>query len=333
MSARAGTSPTHAVGARPTLGALLPYSGMAVVVLVAVWFATQSPVFLRASNIENIVVQGTVVAVAAFGLTVVLIGGGIQDVVEGGIDLSIGAVIGLTGAVAAVLAATTSQGLAVLAAIGAGLVVGMANATAIGLGIRPLLATLAMMGIVGSVDLIITDNENQPVQGGIFDWLSEGSLLGLHPFIVILLVSALVFGIGVHRTRVGLRLHAVGGNRLAAQLAGLPVRRYVAATYLISGTIAGVAGVLLVSRLHGSTPGSGAILLLDVILASFLSTIFSRKLAPNIPGTLVGALFAAMLTNGFTLTNVPTYWIATVKGVLIIAVVGIAALNQREARS
>ncbi len=309
--------------------ALLPFTGLIAVVVEVVFFSIRTGSFLTGSNLLNILVQGSVVAVAAFGMAVVVIGGG-DDVVTGGIDLSIGATIGLSGTMAALMLRDGRPiGVALLVAVLAGIAVGAINAGAIALGVRPLLATLAMMGIATSLDLLVSSNLQIPVTQGFFVWLRSSRPLGLPAVGLVLIVVFLVTWAVVNYTKTGVRLYATGGNPLAAAVAGVKTGRYVSATYLFSGTCAAIAGILLTARSSGSTPGAGTPLLLDIILAAFISVIFSRRLVVNILGTLAGGLFVAALTNGFTLMNVPTYWVSGVKGALILLVVAVSALRSR----
>lgn len=315
---------------RLNLRVMLPFTGLIAVVVEVVFFSTQAPGFLTSSNLLNILVQGAVVAVGAFGLAVVVIGGG-DDVVTGGIDLSIGATIGLSGTTAAlVLRGGSPVLLALAAALGVAVLVGAINAGAIAVGIRPLLATLAMMGIATSADLLVSNNLQVPVKDAFFVWLRAGRPLGIPAPVVVLVVLFLLTWVVVGFTKTGVRLYATGGNPIAAQVAGIKTRRYVAVTYLFSGFCAGVAGILLTARSSGSTPGAGSPLLLNIILAAFISVIFSRRLVVNILGTFVGGIFVAALTNGFTLINVPTYWVSGVKGALILLVVAVSALRGRK---
>lgn len=308
---------------------LLPFTGLIAVLIEVVFFSTRATGFLTGPNLLNILVQGAVVCVGAFGMAVVIIGGG-DDVVTGGIDLSIGATMGLAGTVAAtVLTNGQSIFLALFLAMMVSLLVGAANAGAISLGIRPLLATLALMGIAGSADLLISNNLQIPVTNGVFVWLRDGKPLGIPASVLVLVVLFLLTWTVVSYTSVGVRLYATGGNPIAARVAGINTRKYVVYTYLFSGFCAAIAGMLLTARSSGSTPGGGSPLLLDIILAAFISVIFSRRLLVNILGTFVGGMFVAALTNGFTLINVPTYWVSGVKGVLILLVVAVSALQNK----
>lgn len=309
---------------------ILPFAGLLALIAVGAYFAVESPLFLRWSNISNIIVQGAVVAIAAYGLTLVLIVGG-GNIVTGGIDVSVGAVTGLSASLIAVcVAAGWPLGLAVLAGLGCAAAIGAINAIGAVIGLSALIVTLATMNIAAGVDTLLTDEAAVRLDHPVIEWIASSEVAGVPVIAAILALVTLLFYLAVHKTRIGLRAHAVGGNRISAHLAGIPIKRYVACAYLACALTAGLAGLLLVARIHGSSPGAGSILLLDIALASFISAIFSRHLVPNIPGTLLGAMFGALLTNGFTLTNVPTYWVTTVKGAVVLLVVGVAALASRQ---
>ncbi|MEU2613172.1 ABC transporter permease [Micromonospora sp. NPDC007271] len=308
---------------------LLPFTGVLAVIVEIFVFAVNAPTFLSAGNLLNVVVQGSVVAVAAFGLTTVVIIGG-DDVIRGGIDLSVGAAASLVGTIVAVGSVHRGIGTALLLGLAAAVAIGLANALSVALGIRPLLATLAVSSIASSVDLLVSNNSQTTLNDPFFVWMRDAKPLGIPvPVFVVAVVFAVIwFVLGF--TKAGVRAYAVGGNPLAARVAGIRVNRYIIVSYVVSGLTAGVAGMLLIARLSSSSPGAGSSILLDVILASLMSLIFSRRLVVNVPGTLVGALFVAALSNGFTLINIPTYWVSGVKGVLILAVVAISALGNTQ---
>lgn len=326
-----GPAPVPAQGRPRRRGAppWLVWVGYAALAAQLVAFSLLSPVFPTASNTVTVLTQGAVLAIAGFGMAVVLITGG-DDVLRGGIDLSTGAVVGLSGVVAAVLtAAGASAVVALPVALLVALVVGAVNAAAVVLGVRPLLATLASGAVASSVTLVLTQNVKVPVSGGVFGWLRDGSVVGLPASVVVLALVFAVTATAVGATRWGVRAYAAGQNPVAAAVAGVPVQRYVATSYLVSALLAGLAGLLLTARLSAGVPGVGDQLLLDVILTASMSVVFSRRLVVTIPGTLVSALFVAALTNGFTLAGVGSQWVGAVKGVLILLVVAVAAVRER----
>ncbi|WP_104181863.1 ABC transporter permease [Arthrobacter sp. B0490] len=307
----------------------LAWAGYGAVVLVVLIFAVSSSAFLTPGNISATLNQAAVFAVAGFGLAVVIITGG-DDVVNGGIDLSVGAVAGLAGTVAAVAAGTGMQppsaiALALLMSVAAGII----NGSAVAIGLRPLLATLAMMGIAGSLNLVISGNVKVPLTGTTFEWLRDGRVAGLPVAVAVMLLAFAVVGLAMTRTTWGIRSYAVGQNPTAARVAGLNPVRYVFVSYIISAALAGVAGILLASRLSSAVPGLGDQILLDIVLVAFMSVVFSRRLVVSLGGTLVAALFVAALTNGFTLLGVASQWVGAAKGVLILVVLAVVAVRGR----
>lgn len=307
----------------------LAWAGYGAVVLVVLLFAVSSSAFLTPGNLSATLNQAAVFAVAGFGLAVVIITGG-DDVVNGGIDLSVGAVAGLAGTVAAVAAQAGMQPLAAIAlALLVSVVAGVVNGGAVAIGLRPLLATLAMMGIAGSLNLVISGNVKVPLTGTTFEWLRDGRIAGLPVAVGVMLVAFAVVGLAMARTKWGIRSYAVGQNPTAARVAGLSPVRYVFVSYVISAGLAGVAGILLASRLSSAVPGLGDQILLDIVLVAFMSVVFSRRLVVSLGGTLVAALFVAALTNGFTLLGVASQWVGAAKGVLILVVLAAVAVRGR----
>jgi ribose transport system permease protein len=315
------------------LDLLLRYGGLLVIVLVFAYFALLSPVFLTVDNMVAVLKQTAVLAVAAFGAATVMIGGG-THIIKGGIDLSVGAQLGLVTAIYALL---LSNGVDPIIAIAVGaaaaLLVGLVNGIAVAvIGIVPLLATLAMQNIVAGTELLITNNLNVPVMSPFIDWLSNGEILFMPVSVVILVVTFLGYSILIERTPLGVQIRATGGNRDAAIQSGIAVRRNTMLTYMLASLAVAIAAIIVVGRVSGSVRGIGPLMLLDILLAAYVSAMFSRRWVINIPGTLVGAIFVGVLTNGFTLVNIQTYWVLAVKGALILIVVAATSLQrQREA--
>ena len=305
---------------------------LAVCLLVLAWFSVAAPAFLSPVNVGLILSQSAVLGILGLGLTLVLITGG-TDVITGGIDLSLAGTLGLS---AAIFALATQAGwpdpAAAAAALAAGLAVGAVNAVAVLLlGIPPLLATLATMNVAAGVELVLTQNATIPAASPLVDWLGGPGPLGvpMTGWALVVLTAVLAAGLGV--SRVGLRAAAIGGHREAAEAAGLPVRRYLAASYAASGLLGGLAGLVSAAFLNGSTPGS-ADTLLPTVATAFLGVVFSRRLVPTVLGTFGAAVFLGALTNGFQLLHASTYWVNGIEGVLILAVVGATSGLSRERR-
>ncbi|WP_158938226.1 ABC transporter permease [Burkholderia sp. S171] len=292
-------------------------------------FAASSPLFFTVGNLANVMQQSAVIGTLAFGLTLVLIGGGANGV-AGGIDLSIAANLGFCTAIYATsLANGIASPTAIALTLSAGTAVGAFNAFAVVvLGMLPLLATLTTMNIVAGLELVITKNSTVSATGP-----TLAALLDNGPFSIPWLSYAFV-GVGLlfvwvgHFTRFGLRLHASGSHPAAVRAAGLRAKVYVAASYVLCGLSGGIAALASTALLSGSAPGAGENLL-AVIAAALLGVVFSRRLVPTVAGTWLSVVFLGLVANGFQLDNVSSYWISGVEGALILFVVSLTALLRR----
>jgi len=306
--------------------------GYLIVLAEIVLFALTAPGFLAPSNLVTMLTQAAVYAIAAFGLTIVVIVGG-DDVTRGGIDLSIGATLGFTGAIVALL---LQQGIPFAAAVGIGLllaaIAGAINGAVIVAGVRPLLVTLATMSALLSLTIVITDNVKVAVSDDALIWLRDGSLFGVPGSVLLLLVIFAVIVVVIGRTRLGVNAYAVGQNPLAAKIAGLSPGRYVFGSYIVAGVLAGIAGIAMTGRLSAALPGIGEQVLIDILLASFMSIAFSRRLVVTVSGTLFSAVFVAVLNNGFVSLGVESQWVGITKGALILVVLAVAAVRERKGR-
>ena len=312
--------------------AILRFGSLLVFAVILAAFALTAPYFLSVGNIGNVLGQSAISGILAIGLTIVLIAGG-SNVVTGGIDLSLAANMGLSAAVYATLIQLGfSDPAATGAALLTGLSIGAVNAAAVVLaGIVPLLATLAVMNIAAGLELVLTQNTVVPASTDFLTAISSSDSFGIPFLAYILLGFAALAGAIIQYTPAGLRLYAVGEFPDAARAAGLPVKRLLAGAFIASGLCGGVAGILSVSYLSGSTTGSGEALL-PVVVIALLGSVFSRRLVPTIPGTLISALFVGFLTNGFQLLNLPSTLVSGVQGLLILIVVSATTLlRKREA--
>lgn len=309
---------------------LLRGGSLAVFLGVLVFFSVTAPFFLTVGNIGNVLGQSAIAGVLAIGLTIVIIAGG-PNVVTGGIDLSLAANMGLSAAVYATLVqAGHGDAVAVLGALGTGLAIGAVNAAATTLaGIVPLLATLAVMNVVAGLELVLTQNTVVPASTEFLSVLSSGGPFGIPMLAYVLIGFTLVVAAIVQYTPLGLRLYAVGEFPDAARAAGLPIKSFLAGSFLASGLCGGIAGILSVSYLSGSTTGAGD-MLLPVVVTALLGSVFSRRLVPTITGTLLSALFVGFLINGFQLLNISSTLVSGVQGLLILLVVSATTLLRRE---
>jgi ribose transport system permease protein len=188
-----------------------------------------------------------------------------------------------------------------------------------------LLATLTTMNLCAGFEMVLTQNTSVPANGALLGFLLDNGPFGVPHLAYALLVVAALFTALIYYTPFGLRLRATGAHREAAQAAGVRTNRYVAASYILSGMAAAFAALASTALFSGSSPGPGDNLLATVA-AALLGVVFSRRLVPTIPGTLPAVLFIGVISNGFQLDNVSSYWVNGVEGVLILFVVASTAL-------
>lgn len=299
---------------------------------LCVYLALASPFFLTAPNILSSLEQTAPIAVIAFGLAIVVIGGG-DDVVAGGIDLSLPASAALATVIISDQLTNQGAGLlqAFLFALIAVLVVGLVNAVLVSVvGLTSILATLATYVAVVGITRVVSENRRIDVDDPAILYIRDEEILGIPVAVWIMLAVFAAVAFLVHRTGYGMHLQATGGNADAARAAGIGTTRIVASTFVLASVIAAIAGVLLVARGSGSSPGIDERLLVDMVLATFIGAAFSPRNVVTILGAMVGATFVALLSNGLILTRVNNSWIDGWKGVLILVVVAAAALQHRE---
>ncbi|RHZ96026.1 ABC transporter permease [Cereibacter sphaeroides] len=325
LSPSSSESPAGASRGKALAAAAIRLGALATFAAIMAYFALTARGFATPFNIVNVIEQSAILGILAFGMSVVIIGGG-SEVQTGGIDLSLAANAGLC---AAVFATATNAGMAapvaIAATLGTGMLVGAVNGFAVvGLGILPLLATLASMNIVAGIELTLTENTVLSTSSPLLSVLSSGRFLGISALAWVLIAASVIVGLVIHRTPVGLRLYAVGGHPEAARAAGLNVGLHVWGTYVFAGLCAGLAAILIVSRLSASTPGTGE-LLLSILAAALLGTVFSRRFVPTVGGTVLSVIFIGFLANGFQLLHLSSYWVSGVQGALILLVVAVTS--------
>lgn len=331
-------SSTRPVGAptRPGLLGLkrfvLRRGPLLVFALLLIYLAANSAAVLTVNNFWSSIVQAAPIAIVACGLAVVVMGGG-DDAISGGIDLSIPGSAAMATVVLSLQLSEPGAPFwpAFLLALLAALVVGAVNALLVGyVGLSPILATLATYVSVVGITRVLSQNRRINVSHETIVAIRDGKLLGVPVTVLLALVVVLLLWFVMHRTAYGARVQAVGGSRDAATSAGIPVRGLLASTYLIAASTAAVAAVLLVARGSGSSPGIDDRLLVDMVLATFIGAAFSARNVVTVPGAMLGAVLVSFMSNGLILNRVPNSWVDGVKGVLILLVVAAAALQNRE---
>jgi ribose transport system permease protein len=280
------------------------------------------PYFLKVRNLLNILVAVSTIGIISVAMTMVI--------VAGGIDLSIGSIVALTGVAVAQLSHHISMPLAVAAALGVGLAVGAFNGAAVTFArINPLIATLGTLSIVRGLAFRFSGGLTQGIQNAGFDFLGRGFLLGIpFPAIVMIVLFALTAWV-MGWTVFGRNLYAVGGNPQASRLAGLPVKPLTLAIYILSGLSAAVAGIFLTSQLGAAAPQAAQGLELSVIAAVILGGTSLAGGKGSIWGTLLGVLIMGTLNNGLTLLNVSSEYQDVARGTVLLLAVALDQLRQR----
>lgn len=294
--------------------------GLAVLIVV---LSVLSPNFLTVANLRNVSVQVAVTALIAFGSTFVI--------VAGGIDLSVGSVIGLSGIVLGWAASNAGwpTALAVLAALVAGLLVGLVNAVLVNLRLPPFIATLAMLSVARGLALVISGGIPLGVPDAVAR-LGSGEFLGVPYPTLLMIVGLLVTAVILRRTYSGRAMYAIGGNTEAARLSGIRVGRQQLVIYALSGLFAAVAGILLAGRLASGQPTAGTGYELDAIAAVVIGGASLAGGSGTAVGTFIGALILGLLRNGLTLLNVSAFWQEVVIGVVIALAVLIDTIRRRQ---
>jgi ribose transport system permease protein len=306
-----------------------------VVVLFVVGAILKPDTFPTWDNVRNMLTQASVVGVIAIGMTFVI--------ATAGIDLSVGSMVAAAGMFGGILIGDTgtSSILFIAGAIVFAVALGTVNATAIAYGrVVPFIATLAMFSIGRGLALLL--NDKLPVglldlNGGSFGdpaafsllWFGNGRILGVPVSVYIFLAIAIAGWVALNRTRYGRYVVAVGGNREAARIAGVPVRRIIFSVYVLSGLLAGVAAVLLCARLGSASPVSGNLYELDAIGAVVIGGTSLAGGRATIVGTFLGVLTFALIFSLMTQLNLSTEVQQVTKGLIVL---GAVLLQRPEAR-
>lgn len=300
--------------------AVLPFIGF-VVLFVLMSGLNES--FLTVSNLTNVARQVSINAIIAVGMTCAIL--------TGGIDLSVGPVMALSGSIAAgLMLAGIPIPLAMMAALLVGALFGLANGSFIAyLRMPPIIVTLASMGIARGLALLYTGG--YPISGlpDMFSFFGRGTVLGIQVPILIMAGVYLLAWIMLNHLSFGRYIYAIGGNEEAARLSGIRVSRYKMLVYVVSGLTAALAGLVLTSRLMSGQPNAGEGFELDAIAAVVLGGAAISGGKGAIMGTLVGAMMLGVLNNGLNLMSVSPYIQNVVKGGIILAAIYLSSVRRK----
>ncbi len=291
------------------------YGMLLILVAMTLLAAALSPRFLTTANLLNVTRQVAINAILAAGMTVVII--------SGGIDLSVGSVLAIAGALGAgVMSSGAHWVIGVFVTLLVGLAFGLANGIFVAYGqLPPFIVTLATMALGRGFTQVYTGGRAITVFDESFQWFGHG-YLGSIPVPVIIMVSVYILGyVFFNHMKLGRLVYAVGGNEQACRMAGIRVNRVKVVIYGISGLMAGLVGVVLTARLFSAQPTAGVSYELDAIAAVILGGTSLAGGRGNIGGTIIGALIIGVLGNVLNLLDVSPFFQDVAKGIVILLAV------------
>lgn len=297
--------------------ALRDVLGLAIVfAVIFVVMALLSRFFLTGENLVNLLLATSILAIVAVFTTMLMI--------SGGLDLSVGAVVALTGVLIAVLQPALGIWPAALIGLLAGVLFGLINGLLVTrAGINAVITTLGTLYVARGAALVLSNGLTRPVFDEQFAVIGSGQIAGI-PMPVLIALALFVIGMVVlNCTTYGRALYAVGGNAEASRLAALPVKRYQLLAYLLSGFSAGLAGVVLASRLYAAAPTAATGLEFSVIAAVVLGGTSLAGGKGTLLGTFFGVLILATLNNGMTLLSLSSDYQQIVQGLVLLLAVAI----------
>lgn len=284
-----------------------------VVVIVAVVMGSISPEFRTAGNLSVLLLNGSVVTFLAIGQACVLL--------TGGIDLSVGSNIALTGMIAALaMQAGAPWWAGALTAIVIGALVGIFNGVIIHYGnMPPFIVTFATYGISASIPKILTQAKSITVTEPLFAFFGRGAIFGIPVPIIMVVLAAAIVGFILKKTATGVHIYAIGGNRETARLAGVSIAKNTILVYVISGVCAAFGGIITTSRLMVGYPtaGSGTEQFYSIASAVVGGVSLFGGIG-TILGAFIGSLLIAEVSNGMNVIGVDSYWQPLVIGVIIL---------------
>ena len=327
-------------GGKVDIGALL-LEGRALIALVVIIiiFASLSDNYLTVTNLIVMTRHVAVNAILALGMLMVIL--------HGGIDLSVGSTVGLSGVVAGALlqglgipfldvVAYPAVWVVVICSLIIGTIVGYINGLLVTrFKVAPFVATLGMLYVARGAALLIADGKTYPrLQGSPelgntgFNLIGLGNILGIPMGVWIMLAFAAAATVLLTKTPFGRWLYAVGGNERAAELSGVPVKKVTTWVYVLSGFAAAAVGLILASELTAATPQTGESFELNAIAAVVIGGAALSGGRGTVRGTLIGAFVIGFLSDGLVIVGVSTFWQMVIKGLVIIAAVALDQFQQ-----
>lgn len=285
--------------------------------IICILLSFLSPYFLDWGNWSNILRQASINGILAIGMTYVIL--------TGGIDLSVGSILACAGIVTGSLVTSNSDvplPIAISCGIGIGAALGSINGLLIArFSVPPFVATLGMLSAARGLTKIY--NDGKPFSGfdATFKFIGQGHIFNIPIPVILLIIAITIFGFILKYTIFGRYIYAVGGNIRSAKTSGIKTKTIIFTTYLISGALAGLAGVLLTARTTAAVPQAGESYELDAIAAVVIGGTSLKGGKGSLIGTVFGVLIISVINNGLDLMGVSSYYQQVVKGLIIVVAV------------
>jgi ribose transport system permease protein len=294
---------------------------ISVLVIISVVLSLKSKVFLTPDNLISVLRQVSNNVYLALNMTLVII--------LGGIDLSVGAIVAMSGTLTVGFMVTNGLPIpmAILLGLAVGTLCGFLNGVIVArFKVPAFIVTLAMMNMAMGVAYIYSGGRSTRIMNPSFTIIGTGKVFGVIPLPVLyMIVLIIIFVILLNKTKFGTYIFAVGGNREAAHLSGVPIQKVEIAVFTISGFLAAFAGVVLAARMFSGQPSVGQGYELDAIAACVLGGVSMSGGIGRISGTIFGAIVIGIISNGLNLMGVSSFWQLFVKGMIILIAVLIDA--------
>lgn len=293
---------------------IIPFIGLILLVVV---ISVLNTAFLDLSNLLNLLRQVSINGLIAFGMTFVIL--------TGGIDLSVGSILALSSAFTAILITSGLDPIvALIVGVLGGFLLGVFNGVLVTFGsMAPFIATLATMTIFRGLTLVVTDGNPITDLGDsyLFQLFGKGYFFGVPVPAVTMIIVFIILAIILQKTTFGRHTYAIGGNEVASKISGIKVNKVKILIYGISGLMSALAGAILTSRLNSAQPTAGTSYELDAIAAVVLGGTSLTGGKGRIVGTFIGVLIIGVLNNGLNLLGVSSFYQQVVKGVVILIAV------------
>ena len=290
---------------------------LSVLVLLCVIVSIATSKFLKPNNLISVLRQISINTYIALGMTLIII--------LGHIDLSVGAIVAMSGTLTVGFIVT--QGLPIPVAILLGILLGMAAGMISGMivtyfRVPAFIITMAMMNVCSGVAYVYSGGQATRINDDFFSAIGTGYLFNTIPLpVVYMIILIIVISFLLGKTKFGTYIYAIGGNREAARLSGVPIKKVEIAVFTISGVLSAFAGLVLCSRMYSGQPSVGSGYELDAIAACVLGGTSMSGGKGRISGTIFGAMVIGVISNGLNLIGVSSYWQLIVKGLIIACAV------------